>query len=72
MILYTPIPLELILAGSEDFRPTYEEVDIRGCKVLVERTDASHASIVRILSTNPADFLDPTLFPGAVVTFQVK
>lgn len=72
MMLYTPMPLELVLAGKDDFNPSYEEVNIRGRKVLVERTDATHASVVRVLSTNPADFLDPTLFPGAVITFQAK
>ncbi|HKM38656.1 MAG TPA: YlzJ-like family protein [bacterium] len=70
MIIHTPMPLELVFAGSEDFKPTYEEISVRGCKVLVERTDATHASIVRILSTDPADFLNPALFPGAVITFK--
>ncbi len=72
MIIHTPMPLELVLDGSDEFRPSYEEIDISGRKVLVERKDATHASVVRILSTNPADFLDPTLFPGAIITFQAK
>lgn len=72
MMLYTPMPLELVLAGSDDFHPVYEEISIRGRKVLVEKKDATHASVVRLLSTNPSDFLDPTLFPGAVITYEAK
>jgi len=72
MILHTAMPLELVLAGSNEFKPSYDEIDIRGCKVLVERMDANRASVVRILSTNPADFMDPTLFPGAIITFVAK
>ena len=71
-MLYTPMPLELVLAGSDDFRPVYEEVSIRGRKVLLEKKDATHARVVRIISTNPSDFLDPSLFPGAVITFEAK
>lgn len=71
-MLYTPMPLELVLAGNEDFKPSYEEVSVRGRKVLVERIDSVHASVVRVISTNPADFLDPTLFPGAIITFEAK
>ncbi|NLG86942.1 MAG: hypothetical protein GX489_06970 [Firmicutes bacterium] len=72
MILYTPMPLEIVLAGSDDFCPAYEEVSIRGRKVLIEKKDSIHASIVRIISSNPFDFLDPALFPGAIITFEAK
>ncbi|MGI6128881.1 MAG: YlzJ-like family protein [bacterium] len=70
--LYTPLPLELVLAGNEEFSPSYEEISVRGRKVLVEKKDSTHASVVRVISTNPSDYLDPTLFPGAVVTFDPK
>ena len=70
MILYTPLPLQLVLAGDGEFKPSYEEVNIRGCKVLVERMSSTQATVVRVLSTDPAHFLDPSLSPGAVITFR--
>ena len=70
MIIHTPMPLELVLDGSDEFRPSYEEIDIRGRKVLVERKDATHASVVRILSTNPADFLIQPYFQELLSLFK--
>lgn len=72
MILYTPMPLELVLEGLEDYRPQYEEVVVRGHKLLVERTGVNQAKLVRLLSTNPNDFLDPSLFPGSILTFPAE
>lgn len=71
-LLYTPMPLEVVLAGNEQFNPLYEEVSIRGKKVLVEKKGSTHASIVRVISTNPADYMDPSLSPGSIVTFDPK
>ncbi|MDI3538156.1 MAG: hypothetical protein PWP12_61 [Bacillota bacterium] len=72
MILYTPMPLELVLEGMEDYRPQYEEVVVRGHKLLVERTGVNQAKLVRLLSTNPNDFLDPSFFPGSILTFPAE
>ncbi|BCV24998.1 MAG TPA: hypothetical protein GXX50_00050 [Firmicutes bacterium] len=72
MILYTPMPLELVLDGLDAYRPQYEEVTVRGHKVVVERTGVNQAKLVRLLSTNPNDFLDPSFFPGAIITFTGK
>ncbi|HHY92863.1 MAG TPA: hypothetical protein GX511_05940 [Firmicutes bacterium] len=70
MILYTPLPLEQVLEGFETYQPQYEELVYRGHKVLVERTGVNQARLVRLLSTNPNDFLDPSFFPGSIITFS--
>lgn len=72
MILYTPMPLELVLEGAEDYWPKYELVSVHGRWVLVERTGVNQAKLVRLLSTNPNDFLDPSFFPGSIITFDAR
>jgi len=63
--------MEVVLEGLDSFQPQYEETILRGRKVLVER-EGEQAKLVRVLSTNPNDFLDPSLFPGSIVSFETK
>jgi hypothetical protein len=69
MVLYTPIPLELVLAGTEPVR-RYREAVIRGVPVLVEETAPGRGRVVRLLSTDPFDYLAPGLAPGTEVNFS--
>lgn len=69
MVLYTPIPLELVLEGTEPVR-RYREAVVCGVAVLVEETVPGRGRVVRLLSTDPFDYLMPGLAPGTEVNFS--
>ncbi|MBC7344461.1 MAG: YlzJ-like family protein [Clostridia bacterium] len=63
MLLYTPLPLELVLQGIEN-QPRYAEIKLGRLLVTVEEMGFNRARIISITSTNPADYLDPRFQPG--------
>ena len=67
MTLWTIVPEELILGQKPDMSP-YEEIEFAGTKMLVEKIAAGQCRIVRLLSTDPADYLRSELQPGLVLT----
>ncbi len=68
MILYTPMQLELVLAGIEQMdRPAERKVTINGIPALVQDTGGGKSGLVRLLSTDPADYLRKDLSPGTIV-----
>ncbi|MFY9371621.1 MAG: YlzJ-like family protein [bacterium] len=69
MILYTTMPLENVYQGLEDMRPSYLEVEMAGTMVVVEPIGLNQGRIVRILSTDPQDYLHPGLQPGRIINF---
>ena len=67
MILWTIMPEELVFSQDIPISP-YEEIEYAGAKMMVEKVSASQCRIVRILSTNPADYLRQDIQPGIVLT----
>ena len=68
MILYTPMQLELVLEGFDKNKyPDYEETHINGIPVLVEDAGFGRKRVVKLLSTNPFDYLKPELSPGSLI-----
>lgn len=70
MTLYTPIPLETVFAGMDEFKPRYMNIRLNGIDMQVEMINGIQARIVRLLSGNPNDYLNPAYAPGAVIEFQ--
>ena len=68
MILYTIIPMEYVLEDREG-RQVQRPIEVKGngYSLLVEATGAGTGRIVRLVSTDPAHFLDPELQPGKEV-----
>ncbi len=65
MILWTPMQMELVLEGIENMTsPSYCQISYRGVSMLVEKTDGGRKRIARLLSTNPADYLNTDYTPG--------
>jgi len=62
-MLWTIMPLELVFSQEDTLNP-YEEIEYAGTQVMVEKTSANQCRIVRIISTDPADYLRPDLQPG--------
>ncbi|MEG6585480.1 YlzJ-like family protein [Dendrosporobacter sp. 1207_IL3150] len=69
MILWTVMPLEAVFP-PDDFSPNYEEVDYEGIRLIVEKTSNEQCRIIRLLSTNPHDFLRNEIQPGMVINFK--
>lgn len=67
MILYTALPLELILEGYEEFSPKYEEMKKGGQLLLIEPISFNRGKIVRLISSNPQDYMNPSLQPGEII-----
>lgn len=65
MILWTPMQLELVLEGLEKMSfSDCKKVSYQGVPMLVERTADGGTRIVRLLSTDPVDYLDFAHSPG--------
>lgn len=69
MVLWTVLPIDLVLDGLE--KPVvYEEIDCAGTALVVERISPLECRVVRLLSTDPAAFLRPEFQPGAIVSYR--
>ncbi|MGB9825643.1 MAG: YlzJ-like family protein [Desulfofundulus sp.] len=72
MILYTPMQLELVFEGLEEMKHTpTREVNIGGMPLLIQDTGSGEGRVVRLLSTNPRDYLRSDLYPGAVIRLSL-
>ncbi|CQR71556.1 hypothetical protein SpAn4DRAFT_4061 [Sporomusa ovata] len=60
--------MEILL--SQEYQPNYEEIEYAGTKMLVEKTADNEYRIVRILSTDPRDYLRNDIQPGAVLSYE--
>jgi hypothetical protein len=63
MIHYSVMPLELVFEDREH-QPKYRETFVNGVHMLIEWTGPSEARIIRLLSPNPQDYLNPRYQPG--------
>lgn len=69
MILHSVAPLEYLLPQETDFRE--EEVPVLGA-VLCGRRTPQGLMITRLISTNPADYLNDRFAPGSLYPFPAK
>lgn len=60
------MPDDLVF-GQELLQNPYEEIEYAGIQMMVEKLSANECRIVRILSTDPADYLRQDIQPGAVL-----
>lgn len=65
-MLHTIVPIEDVLA-TEVPPPLYGEVAVDGRCMVVTFTPEGPPRLVRLISTNPFDYLDARLQPGAVL-----
>ena len=66
-MMWTIIPPEEVWEGGEERVTDLMEPSWQRVKVLVEPMQVGQGRIVKILSTDPRDFLRPELAPGSVV-----
>ncbi len=71
MVLYTPIPLEEIFQEQDgDKKPNYVQIPFSRGTIEVEPTSASTAKIIRLISSDVADYLHPGLQPGVEIKLK--
>ncbi|WP_425060923.1 hypothetical protein SCACP_16840 [Sporomusa carbonis] len=70
MILWTIVPEEAIFVNQNQSIAAYEEIEYSGQKVLVEKVSAKEFRVVRLLTTNPSDYLRNDLQPGTIITYK--
>ncbi|MDI6823563.1 MAG: YlzJ-like family protein [Bacillota bacterium] len=66
-MLWTPMAEEAVMTDPRAYERDIIEITYRGKRLLVEPVSATEARVVRLISTDPADFLRPDLQPGRVV-----
>ncbi len=63
-MLYTVVPIEDVLATDWQ-PPVYNEVTLSGRHLVYQVDPDGTPRLVRLMSTDPMDYLDPRLQPGA-------
>ena len=63
-MLWTVMPLDVVLAGSDSYRPSYVEIRRGQAVLLVEAAGANAGKLARLISSDPNDNLKPELQPG--------
>ncbi|WP_028550484.1 YlzJ-like family protein [Paenibacillus sp. UNC451MF] len=72
MIQYTVMPLEVVMEGIEEMESNQMEIVMNGITMQVQPLNSTQATIVRLISGNPQDFLNPQFTPGRVIEFQPR
>lgn len=68
-MLYTVVPIEDVLAAA--FTPRLGEVELAGRCLVVDFAPGGPPRLVRLISTDPRDFLDGRLQPGTALPWAV-
>lgn len=71
MIIYSPLPPELIWqeAGDTNYRIVEDSVD--GVRMQIMLLGDNRARVERILSTDPRDFLHASNQPGTIIEYTL-
>jgi len=71
LILYTPLPLELVLLSDDSGSP-YQEIEYDGVTLVVEPMGIGLGKIVQVKSTDPSVYLRPELQPGQQIPLSTR
>lgn len=71
MTLYTEVPMEQILEGMDKLEHLME-MEYQGITMKLRPLDGQRMELVRIISPNPQDYINPAYTPGTVVHLQIK
>ncbi|AEI44277.1 YlzJ-like family protein [Paenibacillus mucilaginosus] len=67
---YTILPIEAVMEGIESEIQAPVEIVMNGVMMQVQPLNGQQATIVRLLSGNPQDYLNPQFSPGRLIEFQ--
>ena len=70
MILYTPVPMEMIFPENNQESSQQQKIyELDGIPLLVELDSEGSYKVVRVMSTDPAHYMDVRCTPGARISF---
>lgn len=72
MILYTPLPPDLVLNGLEDRAEPAVEITMGHAILQVQPINPKQARIVRYISPNAQEYLDPRVAPGSIIEWDFR
>lgn len=67
MIHYAALPRELIFEGLEEYNPKYLSISFARGALIVEPLLQGEMRIVRLMSSDLQDYLDPRFQPGRLL-----
>lgn len=67
MIIHSIMPIEQIFDGFDTEQSDIEEVTVNGLIMQVQSINSRQARIVRLMSSNPQDYLNPAYAPGQII-----
>ncbi|CAM3360248.1 YlzJ-like family protein [Marinicrinis lubricantis] len=70
MTLYTEVSLNDIFEGHDQLTQALEEIQVEGVTMQVEPMSTGQAKIVRLISSDPNDYLNPRLQPGSIIEYK--
>lgn len=70
MIFHSIIPLDEVFKGSDQQESEYVDVDVGSVKMQIRPTGIGQGRLVRLLSTDPLDYLRPEYQPGSLVYWK--
>ncbi|MFC4617400.1 YlzJ-like family protein [Camelliibacillus cellulosilyticus] len=69
--MYTIVPLEIVFNEDEEEQPKKRKmIDVGAMKLEVEQSSETEYQILRIISSNPYDYLDSRYQPGNKLALQ--
>jgi hypothetical protein len=70
MILYTTMPQEVVFPAANDVFENQSVITYKGQPVMVDKITDGEYRIVRLLSTDPNDYLNAELSPGSMISLS--
>lgn len=70
MIIYSPIPIEAIFEGYDKMKLNYREVQFGQVTMVLEQVSVGEGRIVRVISPDAQDYLNPNYQPGRIISFR--
>jgi hypothetical protein len=67
MILYTCMPKEMVYPTEADAFTNQSIITYQGVPVVVDKSEEGQYKIVRLLSTDPNDYLNGAYSPGTMI-----
>jgi hypothetical protein len=67
MILYTMMPQELVFPTDMSVYGKQKIIEVNGMSMVVMENDQKQYEVVRLLSTNPQDYLNSQYCPGQII-----
>ena len=69
MILHTVFPLEQVLEEPHNEKFNFIEMKYAGMTIIVQPFNSTSGKLIRLISVNPNDYLNPQYQPGTIVYF---